>query len=269
MSLRSKVAASPLARLAAMPVRTSAVARHLGTQTGLAAGWLATSREHHNYTYDLTPRNIEHLSWWVATVTGAPAADCRVWVKEVNEDRLLHEHVTQMTRTSRRRGLADTQVRIGRRAGWYAIVRALRPDHVVETGTDKGLGSVVLAAALLRNGKGQLTTMDVNPAAGYLVSDSYAEVTSVVIGDSLHGLSTSVSNVGVFIHDSDHTSRHETAELEAVAPNLAPGARILSDNSHETDSLVAWAGITNRRFLYFQEEPCGHWYRGAGIGASW
>lgn len=269
MSLRSRVAASPFARLAALPVRTTAVARHLGTQTGLATGWLATSREHHNYTYELTPRNVEHLSWWVATITGAPVADCRRWIWEVNEDQALHEHVRRMTRASDRRGLADAEVRIGRRSGWYAIVRALQPDHVVETGTDKGLGSVVLAAALLRNGQGRLTTMDVNPAAGYLVTGPYAEVTNTIIEDSLHSLATAVSDVGVFIHDSDHTSRHESAELEAVAPNLAPGACILSDNAHETDSLLTWADQTNRRFLYFQEEPRAHWYRGAGIGAAW
>ena len=38
----------------------------------------------------------------------------------------------------------------GRRLGWYALVRALKPRTVVETGADKGLGSCVLAALRLR-----------------------------------------------------------------------------------------------------------------------
>jgi predicted O-methyltransferase YrrM len=195
--------------------------------------------------------------------------DCSTWIHEALNDEMLAEHVKGMTLRSSRRGLADSDVKIARRAGWYAVVRALRPDHVVETGTDKGLGSVVLAAALLRNGRGRLTTVDINAEAGYLVAGPYAEVSSFIKGDSIELLASLGRDVGVFIHDSDHSAEHELRELNAVAPKLTPSARVLSDNSHATDSLVQWSSLTERRFLFFQEKPANHWYPGAGIGAAW
>jgi predicted O-methyltransferase YrrM len=241
----------------------------LASEVALTASWLARSKEHHNYTYDLTPRNVEHLAWWVSFVTETPVLECSRWISEALSDEFLMTHVQRLTTASRRSGLADPQVRIARRAGWYAIVRAMRPAHVIETGTDKGLGSVVLAAALLRNEFGHLTTVDINPDAGYLVAGPYSEVTTCVTGDSIELLSHFDGDVGVFIHDSDHSAEHEYRELEAVKSKLAPSARILSDNSHATDSLVRWAMREDRRFLFFQERPAAHWYPGAGIGASW
>ncbi|MFM8856998.1 MAG: class I SAM-dependent methyltransferase, partial [Actinomycetota bacterium] len=102
---------------------------------------------------------------------------------ELLQDQALRKHVETATRTSVRRGLADTEVRFGRRVGWYALVRAMKPGHVVETGTDKGLGSLVIAAALLRNGRGSLTTIDINPQAGYLLAHPYSDVVDRVVGD--------------------------------------------------------------------------------------
>lgn len=269
MTLRSRIASSRLARSAAFPIRFAAGGRHVARQTGLTAKWLVGSREHHNYTYHLTSRNIRHLSWWASVVSGASASTCLIWIKEILEDSELRKTYAAALASSHRSGLADAELRIGRRAGWYAVVRALQPETVVETGTDKGLGSLVLASALLRNGHGRLITMDVNPAAGYLISDRYAAVTSPVIGDSIAGIKALDVSVDVFVHDSDHRPEHERSEFEAVEPLLAAGARVLSDNAHASDSLLRWAEASGRRFLYFQEEPSNHWYRGAGIGAAW
>jgi predicted O-methyltransferase YrrM len=138
----------------------------------------------------------------------------------------------------------------------------------VETGTDKGLGAVVLAAALLRNGTGQLTTMDANPCAGYLIHDEYAAVSTLTIGDSVQNIAHLPTPVDLFLHDSLHTREHELAEYEAVAPLLTAGAIVLSDNAHATDALPLWAEATGRRFSYFQEQPLGHWYPGGGIGLA-
>jgi predicted O-methyltransferase YrrM len=148
------------------------------------------------------------------------------------------------------------------------VIRALQPESIVETGTDKGLGSVVIASALIRNGHGHLTTMDINPEAGYLISGPFAEVTSLAVGDSIASI-RAMPGIDLFIHDSDHSPEHETRELMAAEGVLRPGARVLSDNSHATDSLVGWAQETQRQFLFFHETPERHWYPGAGIGAAW
>jgi Methyltransferase domain len=195
-------------------------------------------------------------------------AEIRGYLDELDGDAELREHIRRLTAASARRGLADPAARFGRRAGWYALVRALRPEHVVETGTDKGLGSCVLAAALLRNGTGRLTTVDINAEAGYLISAPYDRVVDAVVGDSLAVLTDLKRPVDLFLHDSDHAEAYETAELAAVAPSLHPGSYVLSDNSELTDALSRWAEFTGRQFLFFDERPERHWHPGGGIGVA-
>jgi predicted O-methyltransferase YrrM len=266
--LRRKIAASRVAPLAALPMRLQSVARYDAQVVGKSARWLIRSREHTNFTYDLTSLNREHLAWWVAAAVDIPVAEARGYMTEIEQDGDLTSHVLEATQASGRRGLADRQVRLHKRIGWYALVRALRPEHVVETGTDKGLGSVVLASALLRNGLGTLTTLDVNSDAGYLISGDYATVTDLRLGDSLATLAHMEQPVDFFLHDSLHTREHELAEYRAVMPRLSEHAVVLSDNAHVTDALPSWAEQTGRRFTFFQERPDRHWYPGGGIGLA-
>ena len=267
--VRRRIASSPLARFAALPSRMGAVSRHNAAVASQSARWLVTRREHTNFTYDLTPLNLEHLAWWAASVSGASVRQCRSWIAEILGDSDLQEHAYRISTSAGRRGLTDEKSRIARRAGWYAVVRALQPDHVVETGTDKGLGSLVIAAALLRNGNGILTTMDINPDSGFLISEPYASVTRIERGDSIALIAKLKEPVDLFIHDSDHSAEHEAAEFRAVESHLTGAAIVLSDNSHITGELPRWADATGRTFTFFREAPKDHWYPGAGIGAAW
>jgi predicted O-methyltransferase YrrM len=230
--------------------------------------WLIRSREHTNFTYHLESLNREHLAWFVASVADCPVAQVRAYFDEAESDGGLRSHILRRTALSDRRRLADCDIRPGRRLGWYALVRALRPEHVIETGTDKGLGTCLLAAAVLRNAVGRVTTIDVNPDSGYLIADQYAAVVDRRIGDSADVL-RQLGTADLFLHDSLHTRDHERAELEAVEPLLSPHALVLSDNAHNTTALSDWAEQTGRRFLFFGERPRDHWYPGDGIGASW
>ncbi len=266
--LRRRLARSRAAPLAALPTRLRTVASHDAAVLAASARWLVRSHEHTNFTYHLTERNREHLAWFVAAVAGAPVGQVRGYLAEVTGDRDLHGHVRRTTAASARRGLADRDARLGRRIGWYALVRALRPAEVVETGTDKGLGSCVLAAALLRNGHGRLTTIDTNPAAGYLIAGPYRAVTDPRIGDSAELIGRRAAPIDLLLHDSDHSPGHETRELAAAAALLTEHALVLSDNAEATDELAGWAERTGRRFLFFDERPVGHWFPGGGIGAA-
>ena len=167
-----------------------------------------------------------------------------------------------------RRRICATEPHLARRFGWYAIVRAAQPENVVETGTHLGLGSCVIAAALLRNGHGHLTTIDVDPGAGHLIIDPWASVIDRRTGSSVDVLAK-MEDVNIFLHDSLHTYDYELSELEAVAPNLAPGAILLSDNAHDSRALSDWAELTGHRYLFFKEQPLKHWWPGDGIGVAW
>jgi predicted O-methyltransferase YrrM len=273
-TLRRTIAASRLAPLAALPVRARRIARHDYKVAVESLRWLIKSREHHNYTYELTPLNMEHIAWFVSGVCAVPVAVARGYLDELRGDLRLRKHLESTIAKAARRGLADRTVHYGRRMGWYAIVRALKPAHIVETGTDKGLGTAVLAAALLRNAAegspGRVTTIDINPEAGYLVRDGYlSEVVDVVVGDSIKAISALGVPVDIFLHDSDHSVEHEQREFEAVEPKLSGRAVLMSDNAAITDVLPQHAEKTERAFLFVREEPENHWYPGDGIGVAW
>jgi len=273
-NLRRAIARTPLAPVAAFPKRLARVARHDARVLGASARWLFTSREHHNYTYELTRLSREHLAWFVSVVCDVPVARVRGYFAELTGDEALRGHIERTTAASARRGLADRQVRYARRLGWYAVVRAAKPAHVVETGVDKGLGTCVLAAALLRNAAdgspGRVTSLDINPEAGYLArAEPWAGVVDLVIGDSIASIGALETPVDLFLHDSDHSAAHERNEFAAVEPKLAPGALLLTDNVTVTNVLGRHAEATGRRFLAYRETPADHWFPGDGIGIAW
>ncbi|WP_431892523.1 class I SAM-dependent methyltransferase [Micromonospora haikouensis] len=272
--LRRAVARTRFAPVAAFPRRLARVARYDAKVLRASARWLVTSREHHNYTYELTTLSRHHLSWFVSVVCDVPVGRVRGWFAEIEGDDELRRHIERATAEASRRGLADRQVRYARRIGWYAMVRAARPAHVVETGVDKGLGSCVLAAALLRNAAeghpGRVTSLDINPEAGYLARTApWSEVVDLVVGDSVASIGALDRPVDLFLHDSDHSRAHEKREFDAVEPKLAPGALLLTDNVTATNVLAEHAERTGRRFLAYRETPARHWYPGDGIGAAW
>ncbi|MEU5934629.1 class I SAM-dependent methyltransferase [Micromonospora sp. NPDC047187] len=274
IKLRRAVARTPLAPIAAFPKRLRTIARHDAKVLRRSARWLLTSREHHNYTYDLTSLSRNHLSWFVSVVCDIPVKQVRAYLGEIESDDTLRQHLLAAIAASDRRGLADKEIRYARRIGWYAIVRATRPTHVVETGVDKGLGSVVLASALLRNAQeghpGRVTSLDINPEAGYLARVApWSEVVDLVIGDSIASIGALDRPVDLFLHDSDHSRAHEKREFDAVEPKLAPGAILLTDNVTSTNVLAEHAERTGRRFLAYRESPANHWYPGDGIGVAW
>jgi hypothetical protein len=266
--LRNRIASSPIARVAAFPLRTATVARYDARVIGRSVEWLIQGRETTNFTYDLDALNRDQLCWFVSAVSGAPIGYVRAWIQELEEDNHLFDHLTRRLSSNPRRRICAKEPHWARRCGWYALVRATQPDRVVETGTHLGLGSCVIAAALLRNGHGRLTTIDIDPEAGYLVGDPWATVVDRRTGSSID-IIAELTDVDMFLHDSLHTYEYESNELAAVESNLHAGAIILSDNAHESSALSDWAEQTDRHYLFFKEQPANHWWPGDGIGAAW
>jgi predicted O-methyltransferase YrrM len=165
-----------------------------------------------------------------------------------------------------------TSIHIGRRLGWYAVARRLKPRLIVETGVDFGLGSCVLSAALLRNASdgfpGRYIGTDINPAAGRLFTEPYRSVGQIAYGDSIETLSRLQSPIDLFVNDSDHSAEYEANEYRTIEPLLSEQGVILGDNSHATSALADFSERSDRRFVFFHEVPSDHWYPGAGIGVS-
>ncbi|MFC7305771.1 class I SAM-dependent methyltransferase [Streptomyces monticola] len=265
-----RIAAGPLAPAAAFPIRLATVARYNADVLKRSGSWLLRSRENACFTYDLKPVNREHLAWFTATVTGRPVGEVRAHLDEAEADRALREHLRSTLAASPRRRTCDHLVRYARRAAAYAVVRSLRPAHVVEAGVHRGITSCLIAAALLRNGCGRLTTVDIDPQSGELTREGrYAAVTDRVIGDSVAALAAQpAGSVDLLLLDTYVGDAHESAELAAAERALSPRGIILSTTSHWLTSLADFSERTGRTFLHFREDPAGHWHPGEGYGAS-
>lgn len=234
--------------------------------------WLFTSREVSNFTYDLDPLNCRYLACFASAVTHVPPSEINGYLEELSGDAALRAHIRDGVATGPAPWVGDRDVRFGRRAGWYAVVRAVKPRLVVETGVDKGLGACVLTAALSRNAQagfpGRYVGTDIEPAAGYLLTGHYASFGEIRFGDSVESLRRMDGPIDVFINDSDHSAEYEAREYATIADKVTDDAILLGDNCHVTGALLDFAERTGRSFLFFQERPLNHWYPGGGIGGA-
>lgn len=237
-----------------------------------AMKWLFASRETTNFTYELEADNKRYLAAMIADIFGMSCRQVMAFIEELETDEELRSHILEETLKSDFAFIADSTIRYSRRVGWYAVVRAMKPKVVVETGVDKGMGSCVLTAALRRNAQegteGKYYGTDINPRAGYLLSGPYAGFGEILYGDSIESLKALETPIDLFINDSDHSADYEAAEYETIAGKLSEHAVLLSDNAHCSGRLLDFSLKQKRSFLFYQEKPVNHWYPGAGIGFS-
>ena len=233
----------------------------------LSLRWLFSISEFTNYNYDLTKVSKDNLISFISYITGNKHDVTKQYFDEIENDIKFLSYLDLRISLLKRKNELPRKILFARRLGWYALVRILKPEVVVETGTDKGLGTLVIARALKRNGSGVIYTLDKDPFAGALIDEEYWENIKILRGDSLQNLTT-IKDVDIFIHDSDHSFDHETAEYESIAQNLTSKAIVLSDNSEHNSALLEWSTRNNRNFVSFKETPKNHWYTGDGIGYS-
>lgn len=234
--------------------------------------WGFSSNEDTNFTYDLTADSIKYLVHTIAMVTRKDYDEIQRYVREIQTDQELRATMLAAIQGSSEKKFADKELRFGRRMGWYAFARAMKPGVIIETGVDKGMGSMVLCAALVKNREegyeGRYYGTDINPRAGYMLQGKYREVGEILYGDSIQSLSKFAGQIDLFINDSDHSEVYEHNEYETIRTKIAPGSVILSDNAHCNSQLADFSLQLGRKFIYFHEFPLNHWYPGAGIGIS-
>lgn len=274
MSLRHFLKHTSAGRVLLIPYRLFVIAMpRLFIQFGQMCRWALTSKEHYNHSYDLAPLNRDYLVGTVAVVTGLPYDAVDLLIKELETDLQLRSLLRARALTGPDRHNSDPEPRYGRRLAWYALVRATRPRVVLETGVDRGLGTVVLAAAVKRNAEegfpGMVYATDINPQCGHLLAVPYTEHVRVLLGDSVALIKDLDQSVDIFLHDSDHRPEYEWAEFLAVEPKLHADALVLSDNASQTSMLLNFSKRLGKHFLYFQDQPRDHWWPGDGLGVAY
>jgi predicted O-methyltransferase YrrM len=154
----------------------------------------------------------------------------------------------------------------------YALVRAMRPDIIVETGVCNGVSSAVILKALGENGHGRLQSIDlpeyadgsndrdhwegklgaIVPAgkqSGWLIPDDLRDRWTLTTGRSQDHLPRVLDEEGavdIFIHDSEHSYECMSFELRAALEHLRPGGWLICDDASWTtafDEIVAERGL--------------------------
>ena len=234
-----------------------------------AARYLLFDREIDNFTYEIT--NLLDLADHLSTALHVPRDAAWDRLNELPGD---HELARELAVALSSRRDRNRSMPFGRRAGWYATVRLLRPKVVVETGVHDGLGATALLRALQRNAAegypGVLVSFDIVPDAGWIIPTSVRARHELIIGKSVDSMAGALHGrpIDLFIHDSDHRYEYERRELE-LASSLATASSVyFSDNAHATAALEDFAADHGLTFSFWREHVTGHFYPGAGIGMA-
>lgn len=156
----------------------------------------------------------------------------------------------------------------------YALVRVTAPDIVVETGVASGRSSTAVLAAMEKNSKGRLYSVDLphffntslpgyqitsegnaellgyipeGKEPGWLVPNHLRNRWELTLGDSkkiLPIVLKRLSKIDIFYHDSEHTREAMLREFQSVWPLIPEGGFFLSD---DIDWNTAWKEFTSEK----------------------
>lgn len=156
-------------------------------------------------------------------------------------DRFDGIDMSSATAQERADALSDVYMPVTPEAGrlLYALVRATRPQTVVEFGTSLGLSGIHLAAAVKDNGSGRVVTTELSAAKIETARRNFAEagvaeVITVLEGDALQTLASLDGPVGFVLLDG--WKEFYLPVVKLLEPRLAPGTLIVADNTNMSDT---------------------------------
>jgi predicted O-methyltransferase YrrM len=189
----------------------------------------------------------------IRAMTGATDAEILRFRRELRESELPDQLL------ERGAGVAFTH-ELPQGALLYLIVRAQRPETILETGVRPGYSTAWLLAALEANGTGELTSLGPGPTAG-----RSAGVHEVVVGqfvppplrarwtlalgnteDRLREILARSGPLDLFFYDNGPDATRARFELHAAWERLSPHGILLS---HHIDASPAWSAFCRSQGL--------------------
>ena len=171
-------------------------------------------------------------------------------------DRMYSESVEQMatlrarfdgvdlskaTAQERADALSDVYMPVTPEAGrlLYALVRAIRPETVVEFGMSLGLSGIHLASAVRDNGTGRVITTELSAVKVAAAKRNFADaglddVITVLEGDALQTLTGLDGPVGFVLLDG--WKEMYLPVLRLLEPRLSTGALVVADNTNMSET---------------------------------
>lgn len=187
---------------------------------------------------------------WVGSLSGGTARGAARAIAEAGRETSLLERIS----AEHRREGRDSYVEIDAPFELYAIARLLRPGHILEIGVSSGVSSAYLLAALDRNRKGTLHSVDLpsferrkssgrvpkaswslppGRAPGWAIPTELRGRWDLRLGDMadvVPVLARELDDVGMVVYDVPHDEAEIGRELASLDPHLAPGCVVIVDH---------------------------------------
>jgi methyltransferase family protein len=188
---------------------------------------------------------------WVAELAGASDSRALGAIGDASNERRLFRHLERMHRL----GARPSYIEIDAPLELYALVRLLRPAHVVEVGVSSGVSSAYLLQAMERVGRGTLHSVDLpkmesrspsrgkprtaswsippGRSSGWAVPFPLRRRWDLRLGDKkevLPLLGAELPSVGLFVYDVPHAEEQAALDFAAVDPRLRLGAVAIADH---------------------------------------
>ncbi|MGA8275189.1 MAG: class I SAM-dependent methyltransferase [Thermoplasmata archaeon] len=208
---------------------------------------------------------------WVAALASVSLRRASRAMEEAQGERALFRHLDRM----HREGGRSSYVEIDAPLELYALVRLLRPTHVVEVGVSSGVSSAYLLQAMDRLGRGTLHSVDLpktesprpdgkrsrypswalppGRSSGWAVPFPLRKRWDLRLGDKREVVSLlgeEVESVGLFVYDVPHVEAQAAREFAALDRRLPKGAVAIADHGPGGDlcaPLRRWAATRGAR----------------------
>jgi Methyltransferase domain len=225
-------------------------------------GYVLLDPEVGSFTFRVA--NVRDVLEAIAEVTGVGFSELEGFAREAESDPELGD---RLARRLRWRFAVKHRPALGRRLGWYVLVRAVRPGLVCETGIYHGLGSLAILRALERNAAegspGELLSFDASAEAGSIVDRAHYPNWRTVVGMTSDTLEAAVMgrSVGVMIQDTAHTFENQSREFGVALRHADPRLVLVDEGGGESSALEE---LSRERGAAYRSVPlvaADHWHQ--------
>ena len=179
---------------------------------------------------------------FLARITGVTPRKIRSFMNEPINTPEFAAHLRESEVKFRSLNMLSADLYAKKILNQYAVVRALQPKCVIETGIASGVSSAYLLLALKKNDLGELHSIGLPDPAflpigkemGWIVPAWLRSSWTIYPVDSreiLPQLFHELLHVGVFIHDSLHTYDHMMWEFRTAYPYLPRNGVLIADDA--------------------------------------
>lgn len=123
----------------------------------------------------------------------------------------------------------------------YALVRALRPDSVLEIGTHVGGSATHILAAMDKNAHGTLTSIDLYESSGSMIPDSLRGRWNFIATDGIQWTEKNTEPFDIVFEDGPHSVEF----TQAILSNVKARVYLAHDACHAAVGDAVREGFVN------------------------